>query len=292
MKKIIDHQKQYLGTISGSRGASGGIVTIWDSHRWNCNSAIVNQNWIRTNLESRTRDRNVVIYNVYVPNHYKEKEICWDNLKESIEGESTTNLIVAGDFNLILHANEKRGGNFTHDPFRNHLEAIIQENELVDIIPKNRRYTWSNRRIGSGNIMECLDNFLVNTSFLTTFSVGYTNILITSASDHYPISLILETHRPLRPIPFKCSPLWTQISTVRAIVEAVWRQHVEGSPSFIWETKIKNVKRALKDWARDSYQEPEETKKKVKKDLEDVQTKIEEHGLSQQYKEKENALHE
>jgi len=144
MKKIIDHQKQYLGTISSSRGASGGIVTIWDSHRWICNSAIINQNWIRTNLESRTGDRSVVIYNVYVPNHYKEKEICWDNLKESIEGESTINLTVAGDFNLILHANEKRGGNFTHDPFRNHLEAIIQENELVDTIPKNRRYTSSN----------------------------------------------------------------------------------------------------------------------------------------------------
>ena len=28
MKKIIDHQKQYLGTISGSKGASRGIVTI------------------------------------------------------------------------------------------------------------------------------------------------------------------------------------------------------------------------------------------------------------------------
>eukprot|EP00253_Pinus_taeda_P024639 PITA_24639 len=68
--------------------------------------------------------------------------------------------------------------------------------------------------------------------------------------------------------------------------------HVEGSPSFIWETKIKNARRALKVWARDSYQELEETKKKVKKDLEDVQTKIEEHGLSQQYKDQENALHE
>eukprot|EP00253_Pinus_taeda_P031570 PITA_31570 len=233
MKKIIDHQKQYLGSISGSRGASGGIVTIWDSHRWICNSAIINQNWIRTNLESRTGDRNVVIYNVYVPNHYKEKEICWHNLKESIEGESTTNLIVVGDFNLILHANEKRGGNFAPDPFRSHLEAIIQKSELVDIIPKNRRYTWSNRKIGSGNIMERLDRFLVNISFLTTFSVGYTNILSTSASDHYPISLILETHRPL-----------------------------------------------------------EEIKKIVKKDLEEVQTKIEEQGLSQQYKDQENALYE
>jgi len=113
--------------------------------------------------------------------------------------------------------------------------------------------------------MERLERFLVNISFLSTFSVGYTNILSTSASDHYPISLTLESHRPLGPIPFKFSPLWTRISTVRAIVEAVWRQHVEGSPSFIWETKIKNVKRALKDWARDSYQEPKETKESQEK---------------------------
>eukprot|EP00253_Pinus_taeda_P010075 PITA_10075 len=269
MKKIIDHQKQYLGIISSSRGASGGIVTIWDSHRWICDSAIINKNWIRTKLDSRTGDRSVIIYNVYVPNHYREKETCWDNLKGSIESESTTNLIIAGDFNMILHANEKRGGNFTHDPFRNQLEAIIQENELVDIIPKNRRYTWSNQRMGAGNIMECLDRFLVNISFLSTFVVGYTSILSTSASDHYPVSLMLESHRPLGPIPFKFRPLWTRNSIARVIVEMAWRQHVEGSPSYIWETKIKNVKRALKDWARDNYQEPEETKKKVKKALEE-----------------------
>ena len=39
MKKIIDQQKQYLGSISESRGASGGIVTIWDSSKWICTSA-------------------------------------------------------------------------------------------------------------------------------------------------------------------------------------------------------------------------------------------------------------
>lgn len=137
MKKIIDIQKQYLGVISSSRGASGGIVTIWNSQNWNCDSAIINQNWIRTKLDSKTEDKSLIIYNVYVPNHYREKELCWNELKESIESELTTNIIIAGDFNLILHANEKRGGNFIHDPFRNQLEAIMQENEMVDIIPKN-----------------------------------------------------------------------------------------------------------------------------------------------------------
>jgi len=139
--------------------------------------------------------------------------------------------------------------------------------------------------------MERLDRFLVNISLLSTFSVGYTNILSTSASDHYPITLTLETHCPLGPIPFKYSPLWNRNPAAREIVKETWSQHVEGSPCFIWETKLKRTKKALKYWAKESYQEPEETKKKVKNELEDVQARIEEHGLTQQRKEQENALY-
>lgn len=100
--------------------------------------------------------------------------------------------------------------------------------------------------------MERLDKFLVNISLLSNFSVGYANVLSTSASDHYPITLTLETHCPLGPIPFKFSPLWNQIPTAREIVKETWSQHVEGSPSFILETKLKRTKKALKDWAKES----------------------------------------
>lgn len=140
-------------------------------------------------------------------------------MKTSIDGERNTNIIVVGDFNLILHANEKRGGTFAPDPFRGRLETIIQEHELVDFIPKNHRYTWSNRRIGIDNVMERLDIFIVNISFLSSFSIGYTNILNTSTSDHYPITVTLETHCHLGCIPFKYSPPWNRIPTAREIIQ-------------------------------------------------------------------------
>eukprot|EP00253_Pinus_taeda_P004732 PITA_04732 len=76
--------------------------------------------------------------------------------------------------------------------------------------------------------MERLDRFLVNISYLSSFSVGYANILNTSASDHYSITLTLETHCPLGPIPFKYNPLWNWIPAVREIVQKTWSQHVEG----------------------------------------------------------------
>eukprot|EP00253_Pinus_taeda_P002537 PITA_02537 len=239
MQKIIDAQRHFSGVISSSRGASGGIVTMWNSQHWDCDSIIYNQNWIRTNLNSKDENCEFIIYNVYIPNHYREKELCWKELKESIDSEQTSNIIIVGDFNLILHANEKRGGNFMHDPFRSQLEEIMQEHEMVDIIPKNRKYTWSNRRLGPGNIMERLDRFLVNISLLSSFAAGHTNILSSTASDHYPILLTMEPHLHMGPIPFKYNPLWRHNSSAEAIIEATWKQHVEGSPSHIWETKIR-----------------------------------------------------
>eukprot|EP00253_Pinus_taeda_P030010 PITA_30010 len=135
-----------------------------------------------------------------------EKEACWNTLETNIEEDQDINLILAGDLNLVLHANEKRGGNFSADPFRNRLEHIIQEQDLVDIKPKNRRYTWSNRRLGAENIMERLDRFLINIAYLSSFSTGQSNILNNSTSDHYPITLTLHRHCQLGPLPFKyCS---------------------------------------------------------------------------------------
>jgi len=208
-------------------------------------------------------------------------------LKEEIDKEQNPNVILAGDFNLILHANEKRGGTFTPDPSRRQLEMIMAEHELMDIIPKNRKYTWNNRRLGPSNIMERLDRILVNVSLLSSFAAGHTKILSTTTSDHFPILLTLDSHAHLGPIPFRYNPLWRDSAEAEAIIEETWKQHIEGSPIHIWETKLRNIRKALKDWAKASYQEPEKIKKKIQQDLEEIHQQIEDHGFTHQLKSKE-----
>ena len=115
------------------------------------------------------------------------------------------------EFTLILHANEKRGGCFNPDPSQDQLEVIMQDHELVDTVPKNRRYTWSNKRIGRGNIMERLDRILVAVTLLSYYSIASASVLPFSASDHYPITLSLGDHHSLGPLPFKYNPLWNDI---------------------------------------------------------------------------------
>ena len=86
-------------------------------------------------------NQKIIIYNVYAPNHYRDKAQCWTSLQTDINDEESSNIILGGDLNLILHANEKRGGCFTHDPCRTQLEIIMQDHDLIDVVPKNRRFT-------------------------------------------------------------------------------------------------------------------------------------------------------
>lgn len=122
---------------------------------------------------------------------------------------------------------------------------------------------------------------MINVSLFSAYSTAYTIVLPYSASNHYPTVLVLEAHCPLGPIPFKFSTLWSNIPTVDQIVKFTWSQHIEGSSGFIWESKLKRTKCALKDWAKNYYKEPEKTKAEIKSELERVHSKIEERGLSQ-----------
>lgn len=119
MKKIITYHKQYKGSVCESRGASGGIATLWDQNTWSLIAETIHQHWINTALENTSNNQRIVIYNVYAPNHYRDKEQCWGTLKEIIDEEENNNIILGGDLNLILHSNEKQGGCFSSDPYRN-----------------------------------------------------------------------------------------------------------------------------------------------------------------------------
>ena len=51
-RKIISKEKQYDGTLSKSRGASGGLATLWSTNTWQPKGTTVNQNWLKIVLEN------------------------------------------------------------------------------------------------------------------------------------------------------------------------------------------------------------------------------------------------
>ena len=80
------------------------------------------------------------------------KKDYWNTLADFIEIYTPTNIILAGDFNLVMHPKEKKGGNKGRESILCFVEDLIQQWDLVDIKPNRGRYTWSNNRIGPHHI--------------------------------------------------------------------------------------------------------------------------------------------
>eukprot|EP00253_Pinus_taeda_P024211 PITA_24211 len=73
-------------------------------------------------------------------------------------------------------------------------------------------------------------------------------ILPNYTSDHKPILLELSLDGNLEPIPFRFISLWIHQEGFQEVVSEAWNRKVhEGSPFFVWEEKMRRLKRELKE---------------------------------------------
>lgn len=117
-----------------SVGSSGGIVMSWNSALITCAVVSTGSRWILLNISNRICLHILVVYG---HNDGIERAILWSELLSIIA--PLNNLILCGDFNEVLDANERSNGiysNFIHD-----FQAFVNESELLDLPLHGRNYT-------------------------------------------------------------------------------------------------------------------------------------------------------
>ena len=168
-----------------------------------------------------------------------QKDSFWTSLEEQCEGKLLLPCFIAGVFKVTISVDEHRGGTKVRDPFGERLEDLASQWGLNDIKPKNGIFTWSNKRIGLGDIAARLDRFLVSTHLLNSYPE--TKILCSAVSDHKPICLFFPPMENLGPLPFKFNRIWLEAEGVEDIISSAWRCFIPGSPTFSWGQKLKRV---------------------------------------------------
>eukprot|EP00253_Pinus_taeda_P023152 PITA_23152 len=216
------------GKAVSSRGTSGGLATLWNDDLFQLENHKEMQHWIQTELMHKASKLNITLFNLYVPVSYQEKRECWSSLSAYLEQTTPSNIIIAGDLNIIMKAKEKRGGKNNRDPMLDQL-----------------------------------------------------------ASDHKPIQLLLEDEKDLGPIPFRFNPLWIEKEGFEETVKAAWGKPVLGSPSYVWEKKLKATKLALKNWIKKPLHTPTEQRKELVQALQNLQTEMENIDITADLLEKE-----
>jgi hypothetical protein len=162
--------------------------------------------------------------------------------------EFSKNNIIVRDLNVILNSKEKRGGNIVKEPFREKIEHLMMVCDLVYIKPAKGKYTWTNRRINSSHNVARLYRFIIQSDLLLSNNIINSRIILSTVSDHKPISLQVLVSLNFGPLPFRFNPLWLYISKILEIILEDLGKWAMGSPTYIWEYKLKVVKLALKEW--------------------------------------------
>eukprot|EP00253_Pinus_taeda_P002669 PITA_02669 len=270
----INKWKFDSGKAVSARGTAGGLGTFW-TKSFSLERFLATQHWIFTELCHTVSNLSLALFNLYVPVHYEEKKECWRSLSEFLEQISPSNLVIGGDLNIILDLKEKKGGIQSKDPFSRTVGSLIQRWDLVDLKPVKGKFTWTNNRTGDNHIAARLDRFLINSSLMMDNRIVFSKILPKLTSDHKPILFCLKEEEDLGPLPFRFSPLWAGKDGFMDTVQAAWRMDVNGSPSFVWEQKLKNVKTALKVWIKKSMQSPNRQRKEAISQLEGIQFEME-----------------
>ena len=125
-----------------SRGASGGLVTVWDTScvtvwfTMSFNHVLV----IKGMVNQTTED--FIIFNVYAPCDSEAKRALWDKLSPLVASNNDVCLCVCGDFNSV-RVPEERKGRWTvfRQADANLFNKFIDDNFLFDLPICGRLFT-------------------------------------------------------------------------------------------------------------------------------------------------------
>lgn len=134
--------------------------------------------------------------------------------------------LCVGDFNDILVANEKRGGNARSTGQLLHGRRAMELCGLNDLGFESYPYTWSNGRLSDGNIQCRLDRGLATESFINRFSPIKTLHLPRYGSDHAPLLFELEArsneYQKKRNHIFRFEEAWSKDERCEDLIKEAW----------------------------------------------------------------------
>ncbi|GJT18906.1 RNA-directed DNA polymerase, eukaryota [Tanacetum coccineum] len=97
--------------VSNSVGASGGIITIWDSRTFTMEQNFIDRFFVGVVGSWVGSCNKIGLLNVYAPQCSSLKEILWSSIESLINSVNVT-WVVFGDFNVVRSQDERSGCSF------------------------------------------------------------------------------------------------------------------------------------------------------------------------------------
>ncbi|XP_026433774.1 uncharacterized protein LOC113331258 [Papaver somniferum] len=154
--------------------------------------------------------------------------------------------LMLGDFNCVMHLDEKKGGRPIKEIYMNEFRSWISDNGLVEAYVIGKKYTWTNCRSGIHRIVSKHDRAVINDAWYDKYANWRCKALPRVCSDHFPLfGFAFDSPRPNR-APFRIHKMCLSHPSFLDFIKKNWSGRLDGAPPFVFTSKLKRLKEALK----------------------------------------------
>jgi len=271
--KALWGEGMYNFSYQPSVGASGGMVTVWDTSRVEVWTSSRFNHVLAIKGKVILTGEVFIIFNVYAPCDLAAKKMLWECLTVHVMNNSDLCIYVCGDFNSVRSVEERKGRAVAFrqaevDAFN----KFIHDSFLIDLPICGRSFTWFR---GDGISMSRLDQFLLSNKWCQQWPNSIQVAHQRGLSDHVPVMLHVDASnwgpRPLRML--KC---WSELPGYAEFFRERWSTfRCQGWGGFVLQQKLKWIKAGLREWHTQHVQNMEGRMIEIKDKMSDLDVKAE-----------------
>ena len=248
-KKLKIDRMLVVDCVGEGKRRKGGLVLFW-KHDINIQITTWSQNHIDAAVTEPddTQWRFTGIYGFPEDeNKYKTGALL-----EALARAMPLPWMCGGDFNLLLMASEKKGGDAFNVQEAEILRNAMEVCSFIDMGFVGYEYTWSNNRGGEANIQERLDRFFVNEMWKQKFPGSYVSHLTKRKSDHLPLMVCVKgsnnrVSRNKKTKWFRFEAMWLRESESGEVVDSAWMKGEDAKQN------IQRTASKLAHWSRKKF---------------------------------------
>ena len=241
----LPHWK-FTSNISSS--TSCRILVGWNLHKISLTCVNASSQWLTCGITAPTLLVPIRVTFIYGHNTPAARTILWNHLCQESPLNANTSWIVLGDFNAIMNAGDRSGGDINWYHHQHAFSNCIRQAELIQLPYTRLKFSWHNGQQGAHTIQKKLDWIFGNSCLFSNFPAAHSIFMPRLISDHSAMLLHLTNPTSVKPrhSPFKFLNAWTDRADFMGIVSTSWTSHITGNPIYQFTTKLCILKTALR----------------------------------------------
>ncbi|XP_026443437.1 uncharacterized protein LOC113343489 [Papaver somniferum] len=200
-------------------------------------------NTIHAIITSHNHKPDILLTCLYGDNNSAQNQVQWQYLLD-MSHDVNIPWVIIGDLNFTMVDSETNSNRPSTNYHSRNIRDIVNQLGLIDLGFHGSNYTWSNHRARDNHTSVRLYMALVNSLWITSYTMAHLQHIAPLASDHNPI-LLHSIPDSSRSSPFKLYKCWFQVPSCSTTIHNSWNHSFQGSPSYQFSCKLKFTRTEL-----------------------------------------------